>query len=687
MLVDERLFFHLTGKRSGSLLDASDGDGLRPALFARFHDLPRLRYDFPVILLEREDAPFETLSGIVDALLRDVAPKGIAGERLRRNVLRLEREVRALIAEGAAGSLSALWDRAAERLATKGGEPVASDLARARAALHADGAVIDCDATTSARFVTHAWRTVQERRARSMRRAIDVLVAKLSDLVKADFLRSEAGRHAATLRAAVGAPHQGLFDFEAMARLLAAPSGASALPESKRRRIEAALGVLRTQRFFGADRAYGFAFDRIDAAVTAYRERLPAMAELVRAITVAELEVQGRYVEAKHDEYFRGFDARSLGPEQLAIFPDYLVSLDAQARAAEGGTRLIEALTCGAPLKVLLETDDAFGVGAQLATTAMGLGDVFALQSTGSHLYQARKDVVRALEYRGPALLSVFSGAVGGATGAPPYLVAAAALESRAFPAFTYDPSAGTDWAQRISLDGNPQPERPWPIHELAYADEAMRHASEQVPFTLADLALCDPRRSEDFVGVPREQWSADLVPLARWLDGRTDGADEAVPFVYAIDAEARLHRVVVDQRLVHATRRCADAWHRLRQLCEPQRGAVAVPVEPVAVLAAAPAAPPVAAVAPAQQAPASDDPYIETARCTSCNECTGMNARMFVYDENKQAFIADPAAGTYRELVEAAESCQVAIIHPGKPRDPNEPGLDELLRRAEAFL
>ena len=31
-------------------------------------------------------------------------------------------------------------------------------------------------------------------------------------------------------------------------------------------------------------------------------------------------------------------------------------------------------------------------------------------------------------------------------------------------------------------------------------------------------------------------------------------------------------------------------------------------------------------------------------------------------------------AAGTYRQLVEAAESCQVAIIHPGKPRDPSEP-------------
>ena len=46
-----------------------------------------------------------------------------------------------------------------------------------------------------------------------------------------------------------------------------------------------------------------------------------------------------------------------------------------------------------------------------------------------------------------------------------------------------------------------------------------------------------------------------------------------------------------------------------------------------------------------------------------------------------------DANAGSYRQLVEAAESCQVAVIHPGKPKNPNEPGLDDLLKRAEAFL
>ncbi len=63
------------------------------------------------------------------------------------------------------------------------------------------------------------------------------------------------------------------------------------------------------------------------------------------------------------------------------------------------------------------------------------------------------------------------------------------------------------------------------------------------------------------------------------------------------------------------------------------------------------------------------------------------VNKRMFAYDANKQAYIADAGAGTYRELVEAAESCQVSIIHPGKPRNPDEPGLAELLERAAPFL
>jgi ferredoxin len=98
-----------------------------------------------------------------------------------------------------------------------------------------------------------------------------------------------------------------------------------------------------------------------------------------------------------------------------------------------------------------------------------------------------------------------------------------------------------------------------------------------------------------------------------------------------------------------------------------------------------APAAQSESAEQEAERSP--DEAYIETPRCSTCNECTQINNKMFAYDGNKQAYIADVNAGTYAQLVEAAESCQVSIIHPGKPHNPNEPGLEELLKRAEPFL
>jgi len=58
----------------------------------------------------------------------------------------------------------------------------------------------------------------------------------------------------------------------------------------------------------------------------------------------------------------------------------------------------------------------------------------------------------------------------------------------------------------------------------------------------------------------------------------------------------------------------------------------------------------------------------------------------MFAYNENQQAYIKDATAGSFREIVDSAELCPVKIIHPGKPRDADETGLDELIERAKPY-
>jgi len=290
--------------------------------------------------------------------------------------------------------------------------------------------------------------------------------------------------------------------------------------------------------------------------------------------------------------------------------------------------------------------------------------------------------------------------------GLPPYLSAAAAVESRAFPTFSYDAEAGSNWAERFSLQGNRAPQDDWPAEAFEYADEKLQRVVEPVRFTYADFALCDRRYAAHFAAVPRDRWHAGMVSVADWL--ALDAADAArrVPYLLAVDGENRLHRILVDAKMMQATRRCLLLWHRLQEhagindshaerLLARERAeraalpaaAVAAAAEPTAPVAAAPA--PAAAAEPeaAAERPPSDEAWIETSRCPSCNECQLINDRMFTYNENKQAYIKDITAGTYRQLVEAAESCQVAIIHPGKPRNPDEPGLAELIERAKPFL
>jgi hypothetical protein len=734
--------FFLTGKRSGDRLDAVDGLDLRPALFTGYRDLTKLRYDFPIVLVRDRDAFVQSLSELVDGILNQVA-KGDDGERIRKHVLRLEQEIRKLVSGGARGLLSSLWTEAAGPLASAD-KLVADSLARARSGLKIDGEVMDCDEAMPARLVNHAWNMAQQKKAQKFGADITRLILRLSDILKAEFVNSDAGRSAGNLRASVGGDHAGAFDFEAMSRILTRSIPEAALPKSRRQRLETLLSVLQSQRFFQTSedgrahaataRPYAFAFESCSSALKAYRERLPKAIELARTIAIAQLEVNGEYSDSRHDPIFDAFGENGLDPKDLALFPDYLVCVSADKTQATENEKLTEILSAGLPMKILVQTDDileespvgngrlAFGIRSrQLASVSMGFNDVFVLQSSSSNLVQLRDRLRRGLDYPGSTLFSVFSGSTGKAGGLPLYLTAAAAMESRAFPAFTYDPSAGPDWASRFSLSGNPQPDIDWPLQDFAYEDQEHQRVAEDVAFTLVDFVACDPRYARHFARVPRANWNGTMIPVGESLARETSGLPDKVPCLMMVDRNDILQKVIVDDKLIREARRCREMWRSLQELGginnsharnllarekkiweermqreaeAPAPGATsAAPAAPIAA-APAPAAP--IAAAPTAPAPAAAEPeaersrdeaYIETPRCSTCNECTTINNKMFAYDGNQQAIIADINAGTYAQLVEAAENCQVSIIHPGKPRNPNEPGLEELLKRAEAFL
>jgi hypothetical protein len=733
--LQEMIHFHLTGKRAAGA--AARGEGVYPAPLAPYRELAALRYDFPVVLLNSPDsqAAIDTLTGIVNRLLREIAPEGNPGLLLRQHVLRLEARMRALAAERHDSSLAQLWKDAEKSLLgecdEQERESLGNSIATARFGLRAEGQVVDCEERLPTRLLEHAWSKAEARRATEAVDKIQRLIVRLRNMLKVDDLKNGGSRTPQKLKSKLGKSYRDAFDFELMAEVLEGSTPHNRLPAARRNRIRSALGVLESQRFFdvtGAggelrkDDHYLFLYDSLSAALKAYNERLPAMAEVVKALEIAELECDNAFREDRHGSYFERFGPQALAADDMELFPTYLVSVHESECNTRDTARLMEIVSGELPMKVLVHVSNPLGEPSpldghlhsgsyvqQLVQTFIA-GSTFVLQAAASNLYRQHDPIRRGFDFAGPAIFSVFVPFNDTTATLPGYLVAAAGMESRVFPTFSYDPNAGPGLAQRFDITGNPDVESDWPVRSLVFEDEDLQAVSQDYCFTLADFAVIDPLFADHFAEAPRSSWSESMLPVAEYLELEAGKTLDRVPYVAVVDGDNRLRRFVVDDHLIRIARRCRERWHALQELGSVHNSYAQAQLrkdqELLAQHAAAPAAAPATQEVPlpdareaaaeaepaakptpvAEDTAASEEPWIETPRCTTCDECTKRNDRMFAYDDNKQAYIKDPDAGTYRDLVDAAEMCQVAIIHPGKPRNPDEPGLAELVERAAPF-
>ncbi len=689
---------------------------MKPALTAQIKDLNKLRHDFPVVLLgDGEDEPLRSLTAITNDLLRRTAPRGNKGERMRLKVLAVEQRIREAASAGRGGSLGLMWDEAAKEVAAAG--RVSEEdrrkneacLAQARAGLTVDGDVIGFGEDAPARVVAHCWERLHKEQASAALEDLGELIDGLEKVRRVDLAKSDDARAPEALQGAVGPGLAGSFDFSAMSGLLDKRSGQSRLSGERMERIERSLEVMRTQRFFPGDsepEAYGFTFKSCGEALAAYRERLPALVELAKAVRVAVLEIEGRYEPEVHDTYFESFSERSLTGVEIAGSASYLVLPSGKLYTNEERGGLIEALASDLPIKVLFAATELFdpcpacgghgnftGWEARLGAMAASLGTAFVVQTAASQLRNAVPDVMEALQQEGPALMSVYVAPDERFPALDHYLAAAAAAESRAFPYFVFDPSGHTSQA-RFRVGANPQPEAMWPVHTLYYEDEDLQGISAELPFTILDLMACDVRLSCCFEPVTTENPEQVLVPAGELLELDEEACHGKRGYVLMVDGDCRLQKVAVGCDAIRLARRCADLWRDLQE-----RSRILAPPEPVAEEqpgeeehteteeSAAPTAPaPKPGEGAESEERSTDDPFVDTPQCSSCDECIEVNDKMFAYNDDKQAYIKNLGAGTYRDLVEAAERCKVAIIQPGKPQNLNEPGLDELIKRAEAL-
>lgn len=321
-----------------------------------------------------------------------------------------------------------------------------------------------------------------------------------------------------------------------------------------------------------------------------------------------------------------------------------------------------------------------------------------------------------------------------------------AALHARVTPCLRYDPTGGPDGAPRFDIEGNPDPTEAWPAVErpVVGADGLERTLREEL--TPAHVAALLPALRGHLHAVEPDERAADQIPVAAYVAGARGRVPDGLPYVHVAEPDGRLGRAIVSRELAFA---CFDRWRywtTLRTMAMAGGDAAAAPASASAVApapapadsadvaaaerraleggiarlvaalvgGAVPTSPPAAAsgasapaptAAPSASAPApapgpapgpapaapaaaraAAGPFIDSMLCTSCNECIQLNGKLFVYDENKQARIGDPSAGTFAQLVKAAERCPARCIHPGAPRPDDRSATPKLVARAAKF-
>ena len=487
--------------------------------------------------------------------------------------------------------------------------------------------------------------------------------------------------------------------------------------------------------------------DSPSVAMGVFEGHMTKMAEGFKTIRMAELELEGKYNPAEHDEFFTRFNWRQFNDEEFHLCPP-VVSVGGDGAMYDiGFQNLSRMMMAGRPIKALvLDTQVYSNTGGQACTSgfigqvsdmapygkawhgkteerkeislvAMAHRTTYVLQSAISNMTHLLEGFIEGLNSRHPALFNIYSVCPPehGVADDNAEMQSKLAVESRAYPLFKYDPEAAITFRECIDIDGNPAMDDDWPMVKIDYVDDEGKETSMEVPMTFADFAATEGRFRKHFKKAPPETWGDEMVPLHEFIDLDEDDREGLYPYIWAVDDGNHLVRMLITQELAHSAEERRGFWRQLKSLAgldqvvdadQVARDARADMAQKLTAslmamassgadtagladaLAAAPSATVATAAAAGEVAAAADfEPvWIETPECTTCDECIEINPNIFAYDENDLAYVLDPRGGPYKDIVRAAEKCTAGVIHPGTPFNTSEKNVDKLVQRAAKY-
>lgn len=481
--------------------------------------------------------------------------------------------------------------------------------------------------------------------------------------------------------------------------------------------------------------------DSASMAMGVFEGHMSKMAEGFKTIRKAELELSGEYDADEHKDFFTYFTWEQFSEEEWLLCPPVVTLGGDGAMYDIGFQNLSRMMASGKPIKVIVvDTQVYSNTGGQACTSgfigqvsdmaqygkvqkgkneprkeigliAMAHRNTYVLQGTLANTGQMIEGFIDGLMTKRPAIFNLYT------TCQPEHGVgddlgvhqAKLAVESRAYPIFKYNPDKGVKAEDNFDLDGNPAIDQLWPTYQLKYLEYGQEKSME-VAMTFADFALTEARFRKHFRRVPRNAWNDNMVPLVDFLEMDMEEREDKFPFIWAVDRKQHLSRVLVAEKIVASCEERRDFWIMLKGLAgieeeKPMEVDIAQKIREEVVGKIAQGLMKMAGgdgggivnlamdkpTEPSAPEPTNSDgeymaPWLETEECTSCDECTKLNPKIFAYNNDKKAYILNSNGGLYQDLVKAAEKCTARVIHPGLPADRSAKDIDKWIKRGEKY-
>ena len=483
--------------------------------------------------------------------------------------------------------------------------------------------------------------------------------------------------------------------------------------------------------------------DSPSMAMGIFEGHMAKMADGFRAIRKAELELEGKYDPTEHDDFFTYFNWKQFTDEEWLLCPPVVALGGDGAMYDIGFQNLSRLMSSGKPIKVIIvDTQVYSNTGGQACTSgfigqvsdmaqygkvwkgkseprkeigliAMAHRTTYVMQATLANTSQMIEGFIDGLMTKRPALFNLYT------TCQPEHGVAddlgahqaKLAVESRAYPIFKYNPDHGIKAKEAFDLSGNPSINQIWPTYKLKYLEYGQEQTME-LPMTFADFALTEARFRKHFRKVPRSAWNENMMPLAEFLELNDSDREGKFPYIWAVDRNQKLNRVLVAKPIVDSCEERRDFWIMLRDIAgveteKPQEenleekirnevvGNIAQGLMKMAggngdgLMKMAMDNPVSTGNHPAEDNASNGEymaPWLETDECTSCDECIKLSPNIFAYNEDNKAYIKNPKAGPYEDLVKAAEKCTAGVIHPGLPADKLAKDMEKWISRGEKY-